>query len=79
MPMALTCGFHPALLTICRKGISEIRSAKRVIAATALGLPIMFGAPTMAFAGGHENGDDQSQAQDQDATTDQANTNVSPI
>ncbi|MDA3625867.1 hypothetical protein [Saccharopolyspora oryzae] len=56
-----------------------MRSVKRVIAATALGLPIMFGAPAMAFAGGHENSDDQSQVQDQDASTEQSNSNVSPI
>ncbi|MGW5642734.1 hypothetical protein ACWEV3_29410 [Saccharopolyspora sp. NPDC003752] len=57
-----------------------MRSAKRVIAATALGLPIMLGAPGMALAdGGHHPWnikDNQFQAQNQDADTDQANVNV---
>lgn len=64
-----------------------MRSAKRVIAATALGLPLLFGAPGMAFAdGGHDGGkpchskkchegDVQKQDQDQDASTEQTNVN----
>ncbi|WP_190821007.1 hypothetical protein [Saccharopolyspora pogona] len=58
-----------------------MRSAKRVIAATALGLPILLGAPGMALAdGGHHKGwptisDNQLQNQDQDANTEQANLN----
>ncbi|MDA3625183.1 hypothetical protein OU415_07035 [Saccharopolyspora sp. WRP15-2] len=69
-----------------------MRSAKRVIAVTALGLPLLFGAPAMAFADGGHNGDggkpchskkchgeSQSQVQDQDASTEQSNSNVSPI
>ncbi|MEU5848237.1 hypothetical protein [Saccharopolyspora shandongensis] len=62
-------------------------SAKRVIAATALGLPLMLGAPGMALAddGGHgkpchsnkcHKNDGQKIDQDQDASTDQANVNV---
>lgn len=63
-----------------------MRSAKRVIAATALGLPILFGAPGMAFAGeyggegcGHgchsKGGDEQDIDQSQDASTAQGNFN----
>ncbi|KAA5833587.1 hypothetical protein ABT337_16685 [Saccharopolyspora hirsuta] len=55
-----------------------MRSVKRAIVATALGLPIMLGAPAMALAHGGYS-DDQLQNQDQDASTDQANYNVSPI
>ncbi|MDA3647690.1 hypothetical protein LZ318_36665 [Saccharopolyspora indica] len=57
-----------------------MRSVKRAIAATALGLPIMLGAPAMALAHG-DYSDDQTQVQDQDqgASTEQANTNYSPI
>jgi hypothetical protein len=63
-------------------------SAKRVIAATALSLPILLGAPGMALAGGdHEDhdgkpchskkckDDGQKIDQDQDASTEQSNHN----
>ncbi|WP_093157321.1 hypothetical protein [Saccharopolyspora antimicrobica] len=67
-----------------------MRSAKRVIAATALGLPLLFGASAVAFADGHHgdgkpchskkcHGDVQKQEQDQEASTEQENTNYSPI
>ncbi|MER7014101.1 hypothetical protein ABT324_21990 [Saccharopolyspora sp. NPDC000359] len=67
-----------------------MRSAKRAIVATALGLPLMIGAPAMALADGHHDGgkpchskkchgDSQEQEQEQEATTEQSNTNVSPI
>ncbi|GAA2796091.1 hypothetical protein [Saccharopolyspora taberi] len=59
-----------------------MRTAKRVIVATALGLPLLFGAPGMALADGHghKKADEvQHQDQEQDNSTAQGNENNSPI
>ncbi|MBB5154897.1 hypothetical protein [Saccharopolyspora phatthalungensis] len=59
-------------------------SAKRVIAATALGLPLVLGAPGMALADGghgehgkkaHKEVQDQDIKQDEDASIKQSNEN----
>ncbi|MGP4017861.1 hypothetical protein [Saccharopolyspora sp. 5N708] len=66
-------------------------SVKRVIAAAALGLPLLLGAPGMALANdGHSSDgkpchskkchkDGQKIDQDQDSSTEQSNDNKSPI
>lgn len=62
-----------------------MRTAKRVIAATALGLPLLFGAQGAALADGghhahkppqHKEVQDQALGQDQDNSTKQTNTNT---
>ncbi|MBB5158774.1 hypothetical protein [Saccharopolyspora phatthalungensis] len=57
-----------------------MRSVKRIVAVSVLGLPLLFGAPGMAFACGHGKpspsiSQDQDLSQDQDASTAQSNSN----
>ncbi|MEV4646344.1 hypothetical protein [Saccharopolyspora sp. NPDC049357] len=61
-----------------------MHNAKRVVAATVLGVPLLLGAPGMAMAGGDQHGKppvptEWLQVQNQENATEQANSNTSPI
>ncbi|MEV4648304.1 hypothetical protein [Saccharopolyspora sp. NPDC049357] len=63
-----------------------MHNAKRVVAATVLGLPLLLGAPGMALAGGGDHGHGKPpkpsewlQLQNQENATEQGNSNASPI
>jgi hypothetical protein len=60
-----------------------MHNAKRVVAATVLGVPLLLGAPGMALAGGDHGKppvpNEWLQLQNQENATEQSNSNASPI
>jgi hypothetical protein len=74
-------GFYPLLIY---EGVPFMHNAKRVVAATVLGLPLILGAPGMALASGGHHGkppkpQEWLQVQNQENATEQSNSNASPI